>query len=352
MGRYDNSGKDVRPIGLRPVGRSRAVPFRAFYDRYSLLGFVALSAALLLFGRADSALVDLSRRWVSEIATPLLTVMQEPLAAAENVGASIASIANVYEENKQLKAELERLRGWEGVATSLSDENRLMRDLLSMAGDLPTGVRSARVVADTSTPFVRAILINAGARDGLEKGQAVLNHLGLVGRVDGASSDAARILLLTDINSRIPVRLADDRVKGLASGSNGALLKINYLPEGATPQIGERVVTSGDGGLMPAGLPVGLVEAIDEDGSVFVRPHVDTSRLDYVRVLSLPLTFGVNVEQGLPRGATLPATAPDADNGAFRGGVPVDILVGEGEQLLPAEAQRLRPTLRSIGSDQ
>lgn len=353
MGRYDDSSKEQPRIGLRPVGRSRTVPFRALYDRYSLLGFVALSAALLLFGRADSFLVEMSRRTVAEVATPILSIMQEPMAAIDDIGASVSAITNVYEENKQLRAEVDRLRGWEGVATGLSDENRLMRELLSMADDLPTGVRSARVVADTSTPFVRAVLINAGHRDGLEKGQAVLNHLGLVGRIDGTATDGARVLLVTDINSRIPVRLADDRVKGLATGSNGALLKISYLPEGAKPQMGERVVTSGDGGLMPAGLPVGIVEAIDKDGSIFIRPHVDTTRLDYVRVLSLPLNLTVSVEEGLPRGVALPETAA-ADGGAvpLHNGVPVDILMDEAEQIATDKDAQTRPTLRSLGSDQ
>ncbi len=352
MGRYDEKKGEQRPIGLKPVGRSRTVPFRAFYDRYALLGFIALSAALLLFGRADSFLVEMSRRTVAEIATPILSIMQEPLAAIDDIGASITSITNVYEENKKLKAELERLRGWEGVATGLSDENRLMRELLSMADDLPTGVRSARVVADTSTPFVRAVLINAGSRDGLEKGQAVLNHMGLVGRIDGTASDGARVLLVTDINSRIPVRLADDRVKGLASGSNGALLKISYLPESAAPQVGERVVTSGDGGLMPAGLPVGIVAAIDEDGTVFIRPHVDTTRLDYVRVLSLPLNLTVSVEQGLPRGVAMPEAVSEGGAKPLQGEIPVDILMDEQEQLTIEQQHHSRPKLRSIGTDQ
>jgi len=344
MARSGNHGKRGSSIGLRPVGRVRATPLRSFYDRYALFGFVAISAGLLLFGRADTILVDASRRTVTEIATPLLGILREPVTAAEDFGDSVRGLADVYEENKRLKAELERLRGWEGVATTLSDENRLMRDLLSMSDELPPSVRSARMVADTSTPYVRAAVINAGSDDGIEKGQAVMNHLGLVGRIEGTASGAARVLMITDINSRLPVRFADDRVKGLAAGTNRALLRINYLPETAQPKIGERIVTSGDGGLIPAGLPVGVVELIDEDGTVFVRPYVDFTRLDYVRVLGMPIQQTVESKGGLPRGVA----NPEAEAVSIPPKAPIDILVSDEEAATVLVERPTRPNLRSL----
>lgn len=345
MAQYDKKGEPNRSIGIKPVGRVRATPIRSFFDRYAMLGFIALSAGLLLFGRADNVVVEISRKTVTDVAAPLLSVLQEPMAAIENVGRTITNVADVYEENKRLRTELDRLRGWEGVATTLSDENRLMRDLLSMTDEKHTTVRSARVIADTSTPYVRAIVINAGSRDGIEKGQAALNHMGLVGRVEGTAQHASRVLLVTDINSRIPVRFADDRVKGLAVGTNGRLLQIKYLPENAQPTVGERIVTSGDGGLIPVGLPVGVVEHIDADGNVFVTPYVDLARLDYVRVMGLPLDATVETSGGLPRGVADPDAA--AQSGVLLN-VPVDILLDDNDAVLIEDTGPVRPTLRTL----
>jgi rod shape-determining protein MreC len=147
---------------------------------------------------------------------------------------------------------------------------------------------SARVIGDQVGAFVREVLIAAGARDGLLKGQAAMTGDGLAGRIAEVGQRSARVLLLTDINSRLPVLLERTRDRAILAGDNSNRPQLLYLKPRTELRVGDRVVTSGDGGVFPAGLPVGVVESI-EDGVVSVAPFVDWDRMEYLRVVDYQL---------------------------------------------------------------
>jgi rod shape-determining protein MreC len=136
---------------------------------------------------------------------------------------------------------------------------------------------------------VRTVLVNVGARDGIKKGQAAIGEGGYVGRVAEVGQRAARVLLVTDLNSRLPVMLQEGGHRAVLAGDNSDLPRMEYLSGAAKPAVGQRVVTSGDGGLFPAGIPVGEVAAVG-DGGVRVRPFVDLSRLEFLRIMQFDET--------------------------------------------------------------
>jgi rod shape-determining protein MreC len=130
---------------------------------------------------------------------------------------------------------------------------------------------------------LRSALINLGRDDGVRIGYAVINGDGLVGRTVEAGASVARVLLLNDLNSRIPVLVGTAGVRALASGDNSAELKLEFFPDGASPHPGDEVYTSGADGVLPRGLRVGVVTG--SPGALKVRPHAELSSLDVVSVL-------------------------------------------------------------------
>ena len=170
------------------------------------------------------------------------------------------------------------------VARQLEAENAAYRSLLSSKSDVAPSFVSARVIADAGAPFVRTVLVNAGHRDGIRRGQAVMNADGLVGRIAEVGARSARVLLLSDLNSRVPVLNSASTQRGVLSGDNSDWPNLVFLPNQARVGMGDRIVTSGHGGLFPPGLPVGIVGSI-RDGKVRIQPFVDWHRLEFVRVV-------------------------------------------------------------------
>src|SRR5690606_4385105 len=116
---------------------------------------------------------------------------------------------------------------------------------------------ATKILGDSSGPFIRSALVNAGETHGVLKGQIVINYNGLVGRIIEVGSKTSRVLLITDINSRIPIITASSRERGIVVGNNTDLLSLLYLPEDTRVQIGEIIFTSGDGESFPSGVPIG-----------------------------------------------------------------------------------------------
>ena len=143
---------------------------------------------------------------------------------------------------------------------------------------------AARVVGDSGGAFVHSVLVNAGGQDGVRKGQAAVNGEGLVGRVAEVGERSARVLLVTDLNSRIPVLLESQRYRAILVGDNSQRPRLLYLSADAKVSPGDRIVTSGHGGVFPPGLAVGVVTLI-ANGDVRVQPFVDWERLEYVRLI-------------------------------------------------------------------
>lgn len=187
-------------------------------------------------------------------------------------------------ENRRLKAEMAEMRQWRDRALALQDQNDRFRSLLGLRTDPPIPMTAARVVSDSRGPFANTRLADAGSERGVEVGNPVLNERGLVGRVVGVAKGASRVLLLTDIASRTPVMIDRTNARAILTGDGGPNPKLEYL-RGVDPiQQGDRVVTSGDGGVVPRGLPVGAaVKGLD--GRWRVVLFADQSSIDYVRIL-------------------------------------------------------------------
>jgi rod shape-determining protein MreC len=247
-------------------------------------GLVAFAVGLMLVGKVDIVLVERLSLRINDAAIPVLDVLSRPVDAMIAGLARVRSWTDLAEENARLREDRERLFRWQAVAQRLEIENTELRRLINMAPEPQRSLVSARVVADSMGVFAQSLLLNAGSYAGVERNQVVLSGEGLVGRIIGVSERASRVLLITDINSRIPVSVGPSRVRAVLAGDNTDRPRLVHVVPGEPIRVGDQVVTSGIAGVLPSGLPIGTVELADDD-RLAVRTHVDRARLEYVRVV-------------------------------------------------------------------
>ncbi|MEX2199868.1 MAG: rod shape-determining protein MreC [Dongiaceae bacterium] len=278
-----------------------ASPVRAWAQRFTYVLLVGGAFALMMLGKTDAVLVERLRTHVTDALTPILAAIAEPVGAVEQAIENAKHLIELRSQNTQLQTERDALLQWQAVARKLEAENTQLRAMLGMVPDPQTTFVTAHVVGNSAGAFVREVLVSAGARDGVIKGQAALTGEGLAGRVTEVGDRSARVLLLTDINSRVPVLLEGARHRAILAGDNSNQPHLLYLPTGAEPMPGDRIVTSGDGGVFPAGLPIGVVGSV-EDGVITVLPFVDWDRLEYLRIVNYELAGVIAAEK--PDGGT------------------------------------------------
>lgn len=263
-------------------------PIRAMLARFAVISLMAVAFALMLVGKAEVVVVDRTRAAVINAAAPMLDALSRPISSAVEAYHHVVGLFDAYDENQVLKAEVARLKSLDQTSARLMAENQMMRGLLHFVPDGALNFVSARVVGEGGGPFVRSVLINAGAHDGLSRGQAVVTGDGLVGRITDVGDSASRVLLLTDLNSRIPVVIEETRERAILAGDNSERPTLAYLPPDARISSGQRVVTSGSGGVLPPGLPIGTV-IVGRDGIPRVQPLVAWNKLEFVRVVDFGL---------------------------------------------------------------
>lgn len=261
--------------------------------------FMLLAVGVMLIGKADPAIYERSRMLIVDIATPVIGALSSPVEAGAEMVEEAKHLFAAYEANKTLRDENERLRGWHAAAQALESENARLRGMLNFVPEAEAAFITGRVVGDSGGAFVRSVLVNVGSREGVRKGAAAVDNNGLIGRVAEVGHRSARILLVTDLNSRIPVLVGDSRERAILAGDNSDIARLDYLPAERSVAPGDLVVTSGHGGAFPAGLPVGIVVSSGkDDGDLLVKPFLTPDRLEFVRLMDFGLT-GVLQDQDL-----------------------------------------------------
>lgn len=286
-------------LGSRPGRLMRvSMPLRQVAQRSTFILLLLLSAGIMLVGKADPALYDRTRAAVADIAVPVLDTLSRPVAAGAEFIEEVKNLAAVFDENAALRMENRKLLRWQAVARELESENLRLREVLSFAPEAPASFITGRVIGDSGGAFLRSVLVNVGARNGVRKGAAAVDGNGLLGRVALVGDRSARILLVTDLNSRIPVLIGESRLRAILAGDNTDRPRIDFLPLEAGVSNGDLVITSGHGGAFPAGLPVGVVVVVGKGGGYRVRPFLTLERLEFVRLMDFGMT-GVLQDQDL-----------------------------------------------------
>lgn len=246
-----------------------------------------VAAALLLSDRRETLQTQAyttGKKVFDAADKPVSSVTAAPARWTGAFGGFLSDYLFAVSENRKLKKELAEMRQWRDVAIAQENVNRRLNSLLGMKTNPPIPMVSARVVMDSRGPFSNTRLANVGDEGGIQVGNPVVSDRGLVGRIVGVTHGASRILLLTDIASRTPVLVDRTDARAILMGDGGPNPKLAYMRGQNPVKTGDRILTSGDGGVIPRGLPVG-VAAKGLDGQWRVRLYADQSAIDFVRIL-------------------------------------------------------------------
>ena len=248
---------------------------------------ILTAGGLLIVERINPNATHFLRVTIVDAFSPVLTAMTTPVAAGRELMNNVRSYGSLREEVVELREKLRFTERWEHVARTLEAENRRLWSQLHVTQDLRTDFVSARVIRDRGSSFVQSVLVNAGRSDGVKKGQAVLSSYSLAGRILDVGQGSSRVLLVTDINSRIPCVVERTGVPAIAVGDNqNGLRLIRLTPDEVRDiNLGDRVVTSGAGGVFPAGFEIGIVQETVGD-QVIVVSNISWDRLEFATIVN------------------------------------------------------------------
>ena len=267
--------------------------------RRLLVAFVLLVAVVLFaLWRSDSPRLEQIRMAAVDALMPSMSLVTEPVGVAAEMIRDWQSFIDVYAQNRVLRREIERLRGWRAAARALEEENAQLRALNNVQLRPKTTFVTGDVIADSGGPFRNSALVNVGRRDGVSEGSAAVDGEGLVGRVVGVGENAARLLLLTDYASRVPVVIRPSGKRAILVGDGTELPMLEFVDGPDQIKPGDMIETSGDGGVLPPDLPVGQVVRTRSSG-LRASLAADFSRLEFVRVLRYRPDTAISQSGGL-----------------------------------------------------
>lgn len=219
---------------------------------------------------------------------PVLSFTSSVTQGISETVTNLTDISSLRSENARLMEENRQLKAAEQTAEKLTDENAQLRRMLQVVPEKPAKFITARIISDTSNGLVRSLIINGGRNQNIKRGQAVLAEGNFIGRVQDVADDASRVILITDFASKIPVIAGPSSQQGILSGDNSDVIELLYIGQPQSVNPGDDVLTSGKGGGLPAGLPVGKVARWN--GTEFsVIPNADLAGLRYVQVADFGL---------------------------------------------------------------
>ena len=259
-------------------------------QRFSLLSLIFFSIVFLILGSLNFKAIDYVKIAINEIVYRSSFIISGPENFLKNNYLIINSHFNLYEERKKNIGELNYLRSRDLSQQIITLENIKYKKLIDdyFIGDNET---VAKVLIDKQSPFLRSVIINKGSKNNIELGMVVLSEGYLVGKIVEVNFFTSRVLLISDINSKIPVSLQPGDIQAIMSGKDKQKGVLQYVKNKNVADINEemQVLTSGAGGVFKNGIPIGVIDT-DADLSInldkLVNFHRDFSQLKYVKVVS------------------------------------------------------------------
>lgn len=260
---------------------------RLLTQKFALVILFLSAFVLMLINKTDTLLIEKTSSVATDVVSSLIDVLVTPAKGAAKVFDYFQDLRRIRKDNQILKEENRRLTKLYNQAKALEIENHLLSKLLNYVVPPKLNYLTARVIAEEGDAFSHSLIAYIGDKK-VKKGQVVVSEKGLVGRVEQVSNTYAKIILMTDINSRIPVMVEKTRVRGIMVGDNTLTPKMVFIPLEAELHVGDRIVTSGVAGVFPVGLPVGRIVSVDKQ-EIRVKPFSDLGQLEYVKLVDYEL---------------------------------------------------------------
>ena len=252
--------------------------------RLVLAAMIIMLLTIFLFWRIDNPRIEKMRMAIIDVVAPNFAWVAIPVTGTVNLVRSAQSYNSIYRQNQELRREIQQMKAWKEAALSFEQENARLLNLNKVKLDPKFTHITGVVLADSGSPFRQTVLLNVGARDGIIDGWAAMDGIGLVGRISGVGDRTARVIMLSDNSSRIPVTIEPTGQYALMVGDNSSRPPIDFVENLEAVRPGDRVVSSGDGGVFPAGLLIGQVVQ-SSSGRLRVRLAADIQRLEFLRII-------------------------------------------------------------------
>ena len=265
------------------IGELKVLLRRVFIFILFLCAFL-----FILLSKVDSPVVDKANHFVINITGPIMQVVELPSRFIHRIYTYFYDISHIYADNRALRVENKQMMMLQNKVRTLEVENQLLERLLNYVPPQDATFMSAKIIAESGDSFTHTLLVYVGD-EAVKKGQIVLGDESVIGRIDAVSGKYAKVILVTDINSKIPIVVERTRVRGILSGNNTALPQLMFTRSTSDIQEGDVIVTSGVGGMFPSGLPIGFVNSI-KNGIIDVETMADISRVEYVRIVDYGLS--------------------------------------------------------------
>jgi len=253
-------------------------------QKFSLLTLLFLSIFVIVLSNYNFKIIELVKIGINEVTYRVSFLVSLPENKIQNINSQIKDHIKIYDNYKNIESELKKLKQKQLSNNFLKMENEKLRKLINES--IESDELLAKVLIDKDSPFLKSIILNKGTKDKLKIGMAVVDEIYLVGKVIEVNFTNSRVLLLSDLNSKIPVILEPIGIQAVVSGTGGSEGKIQYTKEEYSNKIKSQdiiVYTSGLGGIFKPGLPVGKISS-DNIGKI--NFFSDFKQLEYVKVIS------------------------------------------------------------------
>ena len=258
-------------------------------QKFSLLSLIILSIFIIFLSSLDAKIIRIVKSGINEFIYRGSSVISAPEKIFKNLNYEIKDHVNLYTYSKKLEKELNQFKSKKISLDILQFENQKLREQLDDYL-VSTEVIFSKIIIDNKSPYLRSFIINKGSKDGIKNGMVVLDQKYLVGKVIEVNFATSRVLLVSDINSNIPITISPGNLLAIATGTGKNQAKVNFLKKIHFDKISNEslVYTSGTGGLIKSGVPVGKISDFDPnaDEDINIELFSDFSQLQYVSVTS------------------------------------------------------------------
>ncbi len=256
---------------------------RGAKQKFSLFVLILLSLSIFVLDISELKPVKILRSLLNDGVYRISAISSSPIKFSGTVKDFFITHIFVYKENRELKIELEKLKNKDFQTLYLQTENKRLQDIIQLEKKSAFTTIAARVILDKNSPYLNSVIINRGSGSRIKLGMPVLSEGNLVGRVVEVNFLSARILLLNDLNSKIPVMISPKGSQAILSGRGEDKPKLEYLPEKVELSDKNLVFTSGKDGIFFEGIPVGNV--IFEDNKIKVKLFSDPNQVSFVHIV-------------------------------------------------------------------
>ena len=256
---------------------------RGTKQRFSLFVLLFSSIFLIVLGKFNFTAINYLKITINEVVYRTSFVASIPEKYITYSYRAIEEHIKLYKDYNFQKEELEKLKSEKYEVKFLEAENKRLKKVLNDI-NYSSELVIAKVIIDKQSPFLRSIIINKGSKNNIKKGMSVLSDSYLIGKVVEVNYMTSRVLLLSDLNSKIPVTIEPGSIQSILSGDGGNSGNIQYTKDNLPIADGSIIYTSGTGGLLKSGIPIGKIEQNENQNSV--NFFIDFSQLRYVKVSS------------------------------------------------------------------